>query len=87
MRDNRDEMINRTMKVAKRIVITMCCCIPFLIIFSHLMRNILTENWQSILIYIAVMGLAVLVVELIARKRERDRARRAILEDKKDVFK
>ena len=72
---NRNEMYENGMKVAKRIAITMLCCVPFLIIFAYLTRNVITSNGLQILCFVLIMGVVVLIEELVE------------VEDKKDVFK
>ena len=81
---NRNEMYENGMKVAKRIAITMICCVPFLIIFAYLTRNVITSNGLQILCFVLIMGVAVLIEELIARRKKKNKVE---VEDKKDVFK
>ena len=81
---NQQEFINNAMKVGKRIAITILICIPILIIFAYLTRNIITSNTAQVLIFIAVMGVAVLLEEIIVRKREK--AKKEMQIEKKDVF-
>ena len=81
---NRNEMYENGMKVAKRIVITMLCCVPFLIIFAYLTRNVITSNGLQILCFVLIMGVVVLIEELIARRKKKNKVE---VEDKKDVFK
>ncbi len=81
---NRNEMYENGMKVAKRIAITMLCCVPFLIIFAYLTRNVITSNGLQILCFVLIMGVAVLIEELIARRKKKNKVE---VEDKKDVFK
>jgi len=82
---NQQEFINNAMKVAKRIGITILVCVPFLIIFAYLTRNIITSDVAQVLIFIGVMGVAVLIEEIIVRKREKEKSEQQI--EKKDVFK
>lgn len=81
MRDN--ELMQRIMKRGKRIAITVLCCFPALILFGYLTRNVITNNVAQIAIYVAVMGVAVLIVELIAKKKAENKQE---IEDV-DVFK
>ena len=85
MRDNRDYVYDNAMRVAKRIAITMLCCVPFLIVFAYLMRNIITSNGLQIFLFVVIMGVAVLIEELIVRHKNKHKAE--IEDDKKDVFK
>ena len=87
MRKDQTDVLNRFMKVGKRIAITILCCIPFLILFSYLTRNVITSDFVQILIFVLIMGSAVLVEELVVRSREKKKKREAVLETKKDVFK
>lgn len=81
---NQQEFINNAMKVGKRIALTILVCIPILIIFAYLTRDIITSNTAQVLIFIAVMGVAVLLEEIIVRKREKTKKEMQI--EKKDVF-
>lgn len=85
MRDNRDEVYDNAMKVAKRIAITMLCCVPFLLVFAYLMRNVITSSGLQIFIFVLIMGIVVLIEELIVRRKKRRESK--VEEDKKDVFK
>ena len=72
MRNNtNNQQFNNLLKVGKRIAITMLVCVPFLILFGYFTRNVITQNWLQIIIFIVVMGVAVLIEEIIARKREK----------------
>ena len=81
---NKQELMNGAMKVAKRIAITMIVCVPFLVIFSYLTRNFITTSTVRVICFMAIMGVAVLVEEIIARKREKAKAEAEV--EKKDVF-
>ena len=81
---NRNEMYENGMKIAKRIAITMLCCVPFLIIFAYLTRNVITSNGLQILCFVLIMGVVVLIEESIARRKKKNKVE---VEDKKDVFK
>ncbi len=87
MRKNQQEITQNIMKVGKRIAITILCCVPFLIAIGYLLRNVITSNAVQILLFMLIMGIAVLIEELIARKRERRRQAKIELEGDKDVFK
>ncbi len=83
--NDRDLAFKNAMKVAKRVAITILCCVPFMLVFAYLTRNIIKYNWAQILCFMAIMGVAVLIVEIIARKKEKIK-----LENKdqtRDVFK
>ena len=85
--NQRNETMKRAMKVAKRIAITVLCCLPVLLIFGYLTRNIITADWLQILCFVVIMGVAVLIEEVIARAIIKKKAEEAQFETKKDVFK
>lgn len=87
MRDNRNEIFNSFMKVAKRVVLTILCCIPLCAVFAYATRNVINSDFLQILGFMLIMGLGVLIVEIVARKREKKKQEQAIIETKKDVFK
>ncbi|MBR1987464.1 MAG: hypothetical protein IKA36_00335 [Clostridia bacterium] len=87
MQIDRNEYLSGAKKVAKRITITMFACIPVLILFGYFTRNIITNRALIILCFVAIMGLAVLIEELIARRIENKKSKEPIVETKKDVFK
>ena len=82
-----NDIMKNTMKVAKRITITILICIPFLILFAYLTRNVITQNWLQILCFVIIMGVTVLIEEIVARKREARKQAKEMLEGKKDVYK
>ncbi len=82
---DRQQAYHDAMKTAKRIAITMLCCLPVLIIFAFLMRNIITNNAIQILCFVLIMGVVVLVEELIYRKAKKKKEK--IQKENKDVFK
>ena len=81
------DMFKRAKKLVKRVAITILCCIPFILIFAYLTRNVITSDAAQIVCFIAIMGAAVAVVEPIARAREKKKAEQAKVEPKRDVFK
>lgn len=85
--NQRSDTLNKAMKVAKRIAITILCCIPVIIVFAYLTRDVITSNFWQIFIYIVFMGLVVLIEEIVARKRENRRKAEIEMGTKKDVFK
>ncbi len=87
MQIDKNEYLNGVKKVAKRITITMFACIPVLVLFGYFTRNVITNRALIILSFVLIMGLAVLLVELIARRREKNKSKEPIIETKKDVFK
>ena len=87
MRDNRIEKFENLKKVVKRIAITMLVCIPICILFGYFTQNLIKSDALQIVCFMAIMGLGVLIVEIIARKREKKKQEQSILETKKDVFK
>ena len=85
--NNRDEGYKAVLKVAKRIAITILCCLPVMIVFGYLTRKVITSNVVQILCFMLIMGVAVTVVEVVARAKEKAKAEQEIVEPKKDVFK
>ena len=83
--NNRNEAVNNIMKVAKRIAITVLCCVPVLIIFGYLTRNVIKSNALQIVCFMLVMGIAVAVEEIVARAKEKKQKEE--IETKRDVFK
>lgn len=84
MRKTQNEQIENAVKVAKRIGITMLCCVPVLVAFGYLTRKFITSNALQILCFVLIMGVAVLVEELVARKREKAKKEKQV--ENKDVF-
>ena len=87
MRPTQNDVIQSATKVAKRVAITILVCIPFLIVFAYLMRNIITSNGLQIVCFMLIMAVAVLIEEIVARKKEKRKKAQEILSPKKDVFK
>ena len=85
--NQRSETYKAAMRVAKRIAITVLCCVPVMWIFGYLTRNIITSDALQIVCFIVIMGVAVAVEEVIARKIIKRKEAMAELETKKDVFK
>ena len=83
--NNRNEAYKGIMKVAKRIAITILCCIPVLVVFAYFTRNIITQNWVQIICFMVIMAVAVTIVEVIARAKENKKEQE--IETKRDVFK
>ena len=79
--------LRAAMKVAKRIAITMLCCIPVMVLFGYFTRNIITADWLQILCFMLIMSIAIVCEEIIARAIIKKKAEETILETKKDVFK
>ena len=85
--NQQNETMKKAMKVAKRIAITMLCCLPVLLIFGYLTRNIITSDALQITCFVIIMGVAVAIVEVVARSREKRKEAMEQFETKKDVFK
>ena len=86
MRNNlRDDAVKGFMKVAKRIAIAILCCVPVMIVFGYLTRNVITSNFAQSAIFFVFMAVVVAVVEIVARRKEK--AKLEEVETKKDVFK
>lgn len=82
--NGRDEAYKNALKVAKRIAITILSCVPVIILFGYFTRNIIESRVLKILCYVIIMGIAVAVVEVIARAKEKQKEE---VETKRDVFK
>ena len=80
------DMFRRAKKLVKRISITILCCIPIIIVFAYLTRNVITSEAAQIACFIAIMGAAVGIVEPIARAKEKKKKEQLKVESKKDVF-
>ncbi len=87
LKNNNNIDVHNFIKVAKRISITVIACLPFLLVFSYLMRKKITASWAYILIYLAVFLIVVGIEELIVRHREKQKAERERLGKSRDVFK
>ena len=85
--NQQNETMKKAMKVAKRIAITILCCLPVLLIFGYLTRNLITSDALQIVSFVVIMGIAVAVEEVIVRAKEKRKEELAVLETKKDVFK
>lgn len=86
MRNNlRDDTVKSFVKVAKRIAITILCCVPVMIVFGYLTRNVITSNFAQSAIFFVFMAVVVTVVEIVARRKEKQQKEE--IETKKDVFK
>ena len=83
--NNRNEAYKGILKVAKRIAITILCCIPVLVVFAYFTRNIIAQNWVQIICFMVIMAVAVTIVEVIARAKENKKEQE--IETKRDVFK
>lgn len=83
--NGRDETFKNAIKVAKRIAITILCCIPVLIVFGYLTRKVITSDVLQVLCFMLIMAMAVTAVEIIARTKEKKQKEE--IETKRDVFK
>ena len=82
--NERNEAVNNTIRVAKRIAITILCCIPVVVLFGYFTRNIIDNRALKILCYIIIMGVVVAVEEVVARAKEKAKKEEV---ETKDVFK
>lgn len=83
--NDRNEAYKGIMKVAKRIALTMLCCVPVLGLFAYFTRNVITQNWAQIICFMVIMAVAVTIVEVVARAKEKQKDE--VVETKRDVFK
>ena len=86
MRKQNNDMYQNAMKVAKRIAITIICCVPVMIAFGYLTHKHIKGAWQ-IICFMLIMTVAVVIVELIAKRQAQKREAKKILYQDKDVFK
>ena len=84
---NNNEQYKNIMKVAKRIAITILCCVPVLIVFAYLTRRVITSNAVQIICFMAIMSGAVICEEVIVRAKEAKQKEQEMVEPKRDVFK
>ncbi len=84
MRPNKEELGLQIRKVGKRIALTIVLSIPIVILFGYYTRNIITNSVLQILCFTLIMGIAVLIEEVIVRKREKQNKETKI--ERKDVF-
>ena len=85
--NQQNEVYKSAMKVAKRIAVTILCCMPVLLVFGYLTRNIITSDALQVVCFVIIMGIAVAIVEVVARNREQRKQAMEQFETKKDVFK
>ena len=83
MRPDKNEIMQKATKVAKRIAITIVWCIPFMVVFAYLTRNVIKTNILQILCFVAIMAVAVTIEEIIVRKKEKVQKEEI---ENKDVF-
>ncbi len=81
----RQDGYKEALKTAKRIAITMLCCIPVLVIFAYLTRKVITSNAVQILCFILIMGVVVLIEEIVYRKSQKKKEQNR--KNTTDVFK
>ena len=87
MRDNRNEAYKNMMKVAKRIAFEILISLPICIVFAYLTRNLITSDVLQIVCFIVIMGVAVLIGELVHKRKQQKKEAEDLLNPKKDVFK
>ena len=75
--------MQKILKVAKRIAITVLICIPFLFAFAYLTRKVITSNGLQIFSFIVILLVVVGIEELIARKIEKNKKSKPKVEDNK----
>lgn len=85
MRNTQNEQVENAFKVAKRIGITMLCCIPILIAFGFLTRKVITSNVLQIVCFVGIMAVAVVIEETVAHFKNKAKKEKQV--EHKDVFK
>ncbi len=86
IRKTESEQFNKAYKTAKRLVLTMLCCVPFMIIIAFLFRESIT-GWLQYLLFLGILIIAVSIEELIYHKRQKRLQAKEFIEGNKDVFK
>ena len=87
MRDNRNETYQKMMKTAKRIALEILISLLICIIFAYLTRNLITNDFLQIVCFMVIMAVAVLIGELVYKRKQQKKQAQEILNPKKDVFK
>ena len=87
MRDNRNDTYKNMMKVAKRIAIEILISLPICIIFAYLTKDIIKSDFLQIVCFMVIMSVAVVIGELIYKRKQKRKEAQELLHPKKDVFK
>ena len=87
MRDNRNDTYKNMMKVAKRIAIEILISLPICIIFAYLTKDIIKSDFLQIVCFMVIMSVAVVIGELIYKRKQKRNEAQELLHPKKDVFK
>ena len=87
MRDNRNDTYKNMMKVAKRIAIEILISLPICIIFAYLTKDIIKSDFLQIVCFMVIMSVAVVLGELIYKRKQNRKEAQELLHPKKDVFK
>ena len=82
---NNNDSFKNAMKVAKRITLTILCCVPVLVLFGYFTRKVITSDALQIVCFMVIMAVAVVAEEIIARAKEAKKKEE--VETKRDVFK
>ena len=69
----------------KRLGVTILCCLPVLVLIGYFLQSV--NDVLLIFIFVAVMLLAVCIVEYVHRKREQKKEVLKKLHKNEDVFK
>ena len=93
---NDNNTFKSSLKVAKRIATTILCCLPIILVFAYLTRNIITSNVVQIICFMTIMGTVLLIVLILfvreeilsyGCRRDIERAREAYLLSQKELLK
>ena len=87
MRDNRNETYKNMMKVAKRIAIEILISLPICIIFAYLTKDFIKSDFLQIVCFMVIMSVAVVIGELIYKRKQQKKEAQELIKPKKDVFK
>lgn len=87
MRDTINNTPENTIKKAKRIALTMIFCVPLVVVFGYLTRNVITNNVVTIICFMAIFGVVVLIEELLYNRHQKKIEEKRKTNKSKDVFK
>ena len=87
MRDNRNDTYKNMMKVAKRIAVEILISLPVCIVFGYLTRFVITSDFLQIVCFMVIMSVAVIIGELIYKRKQQKKQAQELLHPRKDVFK
>ena len=87
MRQTISTIPENTIKRVKRIALAIVFCIPVVIAFGYITRNVITSNALQIICFMVIFGLGVLIEETIYYKKQKKLEEKQKNNKPKDVFK